>query len=253
MDRSLLDKLPVGSGQLVYIEDHWTEEDRHKILEIVAKLGSNLRQISIRARRYHEAADIEDVRGGIAVALLRMEEELVTVFGSDALWPLSQARDVMLQAYNGKRHWLVTLKGDVAHIPQKAPYRDCLKVFAAAVLDYFASLQTELELSQGAIASQIAIAMHSGGFKVRPEHATALSGRTVQDWRNLHVPGRRSGRNKPTPEEKKAFEEHRKSLGQDRGNKTTAAYFEEVLARVTKHCLHHGELFFSDSDSARKT
>ena len=254
MDKCLLDKLPLGQGQPVYIEEHWAQDDRDTVIEDIAKLGAELRQISKVARSHHEAADLKCLRGDITYALLRIQEALMPIFGAEALWTLARALKSFNEGYKGNRHWLVTFNKDEPHLPRNAPYRNVRKALAAAVLEYFDAFQTELGMNQGTIAARIAEAMNSGGFRVRPERNMPLSSRTVQDWRNLYASGKRPGRTKRSRYVIQAFEYFVQKLGDGRGDKTALLYFNEALADVTMHCRHHGEVFSRDrAITTRKT
>ena len=250
MDETLLDKLPLGDKQHVYIEEHWTQDERDKLIEDIAKLGAELRRISVFTRSYHEAGDLKVVRGGIALALLELQKVLMPIYGADALWALEQALDTFNEAHKGNRHWLVTFKKDEPHLPQTAPYREVRKALAAAALEYFDEFQADLEMNQSTIAARIAEAMTAGGFRVRPERKTPLSGRTVQDWRNLLASGKRPKRKKRNPYVIDACNGFVDLLKSGRGQKSGLQYFNEVLIDITMRCRDHTEVFPRDLTSA---
>lgn len=250
---NLLDRLPTLGGQQVYLEEHWTRDDRDGILLTIAKLGASLRIVSQNARSAHEAGKLGTVQNEIALALLMIEDALLPVFGADPLWPLHQATEVLNLAHKGKRHWLVTLRMDEPRLPQRAPYRVIMQTVAAAALDYFDSLQAELKMSQEAIAGAIAGAMEAGGFMVRLKNGMPPASRTVQDWRNQFAPARRPGRVKPNRFTVDTFHSLRKLLEDGRDSKPAHKYFAEALTDITIHCRYRSEVFHDGENTGRKT
>ncbi len=242
MDKSLLEKLPIGQGH-VYIEDHWTAEERDKIIEDVAKLGAELRIIAADIQKAKRSEKLAEVRGGIALALLHLEKALLPMFGAEPLWPLHQATELLNLAAHDARHWLVTLPKDEPHLPRSAPYRDVLKAVAAATLEFFYKQSVDLKLNQHQIAEKIASAMSEGGFRVRPVTARPIAARTVQDWRNQFSPGKRRGRAKPRSYVDRTFTSFSEILKVGRGEKSTQDYFDEVLTDIKERCREGAEMF----------
>jgi hypothetical protein len=230
--RPLLDRLsPPDEQGIVTLQ----EPDRDTIVLAVLKLGEKLRHIQhfvdkARKAEIRKPADLDPVRNGVGSALIEIREALLPIYGADLTWPLTMTIEILDCAVQGKRHPLTTLPGEDLHTLTNARTRLVLQAFASAALDFF--YERLPNPSQDQIGKQIAEAMGKGGFHVkRYRIKKPVSGRTVQDWRNLHLPGQRN--RTASSEAKAAFTKLRKNMEVQQGSTPIVQYFDRVLSDIT--------------------
>ena len=232
--KPLIERLPPpDENGVITPQWQWHEE----LADLMVELDRRLRRIERDVKNARSAGDIDAVRSLVAVAVIQIQEHLLPIFGADGLWPLTKGVEALEHAARQKRYWLTALPGDELHTRRDAPSRLKLQAMAAATLEYF---EPRIDGSQEEIAARIAKAMAVGGF--RTERHQPPNKRTVQDWRNHYLLGKRRGRRPTNPDEKGVYEAILRELKRAGQGRAPTAMFDDWILEFSDHCRDAKEI-----------